>query len=68
EQITSKEHLSNCELKAHGRVLLSQATSYCEQQSHKLKTYTLHRHEILNQSIDYGDDQAQLIVIGHHVT
>ncbi len=68
EQFTSKEHLSNCELKAQGRLLLSQATSYCEQQRHKLKTYTLHRHENLNQSIDYVDDQAQLIVIGHHVT
>jgi len=68
EQFTSKEHLSNCELKAQGRLLLSQATSYCEQQRHKLKTYTLHRHENLNQSIDYVDDKAQLIVIGHHVT
>ncbi|MGO2386560.1 universal stress protein [Psychrobacter sp. AOP7-A1-24] len=68
EQFTSKEHLNNCELKAQGRLLLSQATSYCEQQRHKLKTYTLHRHENLNQSIDYVDDKAQLIVIGHHVT
>ena len=68
EQFTSKEHLSNCELKAQGRLLLSQATSYCEQQRHKLTTYTLHRHENLNQSIDYVDDKAQLIVIGHKVT
>lgn len=68
EQFTSKEHLSNCELKAQGRLLLSQATTYCEQQRRKLKTYTLHRHEHLNQSIDYVDDKAQLIVIGHHVT
>ncbi|PKH64626.1 universal stress protein [Psychrobacter sp. 4Dc] len=68
EQFTSKEHLSNYELKAQGRLLLSQATSYCEQQRHKLKTYTLHRHENLNQSIDYVDDKAQMIVIGHHVT
>ncbi len=68
EQFTSKEHLSNFELKAQGRLLLSQATSYCEQQRHKLTTYTLHRHENLNQSIDYVDDKAQLIVIGHKVT
>ena len=68
EQFTSKEHLSNCELKAQGRLLLSQATTYCEQQHYKLKTYTLHRHEHLNESIDYVDDKAQLIVIGHHVT
>ena len=68
EQFTSKEHLSNCELKAQGRLLLSQATSYCAQQRHKLTTYTLHRHENLNQSIDYVDDKAQLIVIGHKVT
>ena len=68
EQFTTKEHLSNCELKAQGRLLLHQATAYCEQQRSKLKTYTLHRHEHLNQSIDYVDDEAQLIVIGHHVT
>ncbi|MBZ1392481.1 universal stress protein [Psychrobacter pacificensis] len=68
EQFTTKEHLGNCELKAQGRLLLSQATTYCEQKPHKLKTYTLHRHENLNQSIDYVDDKAQLIVIGHHVT
>ena len=68
EQFISKEHLGNFELKAQGRLLLSQATSYCEQQRHKLTTYTLHRHENLNQSIDYVDDKAQLIVIGHKVT
>ena len=68
EQFTTKEHLSNSELKEQGRLLLHQATTYCEQQPHKLKTYTLHRHEKLNESIDYVDDKAQLIVIGHHVT
>lgn len=68
EQFTTKEHLSNSELKEQGRLLLHQATTYCAQQPHKLKTYTLHRHEKLNQSIDYVDDKAQLIVIGHHVT
>ena len=68
DQFTAKEHSSNCELKAQGKLLLHQATTYCEQQHHKLKTYTLHRHENLNQSIDYVDDKAQLIVIGHHVT
>ncbi|HCH26711.1 MULTISPECIES: universal stress protein [Psychrobacter] len=68
EQFTNKEHLSNCELKAQGKLLLHQATTYCEQQRQKLKTYTLHRHENLSESIDYVDDKAQLIVIGHHVT
>ncbi|MGO1250851.1 universal stress protein [Psychrobacter sp.] len=68
EQFTTKEHIGNCELKAQGRLLLHQATTYCEQQRQKIKTYTLHRHEHLNESIDYVDDKAQLIVIGHHVT
>ena len=68
EQFTTKEHLSNHELKAQGKLLLHQATTYCEQQRQKLKTYTLHRHENLNESIDYVDNKAQLIVIGHNVT
>ncbi|MER2011565.1 MAG: universal stress protein [Psychrobacter alimentarius] len=68
EQFTTTEHLGNCELKSQGKLLLHQATTYCEQQRHKLKTYTLHRHENLSESIDYVDDEAQLIVIGHHVT
>lgn len=68
DQFTSLEHLSNCELKAQGKLLLHQATTYCEQQQHKRKTYTLHRHETLNASIDYVDNKSQLIVIGHHVT
>ena len=68
DQFTIKEHLSNCKLKAQGKLLLHQASSYCEQQRHKIKTYTLHRHEKLDDSINYVDDQAQLIVIGHHVT
>lgn len=67
-QFTNHEHLSNCELKAQGKLLLHQATAYCEQQQHKRKTYTLHRHENLNESIDYVDDKSQLIVIGHRVT
>ncbi len=68
DQFTTTEHLGNCELKSQGKLLLHQATTYCEQQRHKLKTYTLHRHENLSESIDYVDDEAQLIVIGHHVT
>jgi len=68
EQLTTKEHISNCELKSQGKLLLHQATTYCTQQHHKIKTYTLHRHENLNQSIDYVDDKAQLIIIGHNVT
>ena len=68
EQFTTKENLGNYELKSHGKLLLHQATTYCDQQHHKLTTYTLHRHENLSESIDYVDDKAQLIVIGHNVT
>lgn len=68
DQFTTKEHVSNSELKAQGKLLLHQATAYCEQQRHKRKVYTLHRHEHLSQSIDYVDDEAQLIIIGHQVT
>ena len=68
DQFTHLEHLNNCALKAQGKLLLNQATAYCEQQNDKRKTYTLHRHENLSESIDYVDDKSQLIVIGHHVT
>lgn len=68
DQFTTKEHLSNAELKAQGKLLLHQATVYCEQHLHKRKVYTLHRHENLSESIDYVDRNSQLIVIGHHVT
>jgi len=68
DQFTSHEHLSNSELKAQGKLLLHQATAYCEQNLHKRKVYTLHRHETLGESIDYVDEKSQLIVIGHHVT
>lgn len=68
DQFTATEHSSNYELKAQGKLLLHQATSYCQQQHYKIKTYTLHRHENLDASIDYVDNKAQLIVIGHHVT
>lgn len=68
DQFTSKEHLSNSELKAQGKLLLHQAATYCEQHLHKRKVYTLHRHETINESIDYVDDKAQLLVIGQRVT
>lgn len=68
DQFASKEHLSNSELKAHGRLLLYQAASYCLEHQPKRQTYTLHRHENLSESIDYIDDIAQLVVIGHQVT
>lgn len=70
DKFASFEHLNNCELKAQGKLLLHQAMTYCEQKdhNHKRKVYTLHRHENLNQSIDYVDDKSQLIVIGHQVT
>lgn len=68
DQFTSKEHLSNSELKAEGKLLLHQAAVYCEQHRPNSKVYTLHRHENLSESIDYIDDKAQLLIIGHHVT
>jgi nucleotide-binding universal stress UspA family protein len=68
DQFTSHEHLSNSELKAQGKLLLHQAAAYCEQHRHKRKTYTLHRHETLSESLDYVDEDSQLVVIGHHVT
>lgn len=68
DQFTTLEHIGNSELKAQGRLLLHQASTYCEQQRHKRKIYTLHRHETLSESIDYVDEKSQLIVIGHHVT
>lgn len=68
DQFTIKEHLSNSELKAQGKLLLYQAAAYCKEHRHKRNIYTLHRHENLNESIDYVDDKAQLVVIGHHVT
>ncbi len=68
DQFINSEHLSNCELKAQGKLLLHQASAYCTQHQHKRQTYTLHRHENLSQSIDYVDDKAQLVVIGHEVT
>ena len=69
DQFTLKEHLSNSELKAQGKLLLHQAAAYCEQQHHhKRKVYTLHRHETLSESLDHVDEKSQLVVIGHHVT
>ena len=68
DQFTSKEHLSNCELKAQGRLLLHQAAAYCLEHQPKRQTYNLHRHENLSESLDYVDDKAQLVVIGHQVT
>ncbi|WP_350562236.1 universal stress protein [Psychrobacter sp. CAL346-MNA-CIBAN-0220] len=68
DQFTSHEHLSNSELKVQGKLLLHQAAAYCAQYRHKHKIYTLHRHEQLSDSIDYVNDKAQLVVIGHRVT
>lgn len=67
DQFTSKENLSNAELKAQGKLLLHQAAAYCTQHQPKRQTYTLHRHENLSESIDYVDDKAQLVVIGSQV-
>lgn len=68
DQFTNQEHLTSCELKTQGKILLHQASSYCAQQNAKQNVYTLYRHETLGKSIDYINDKAQLMVIGHHVT
>ncbi|MDO5768550.1 MAG: universal stress protein [Psychrobacter sp.] len=68
DQFISQERLSNSQLNAQGRVLLSQADSYCQQRARKLTMYSLHRHERLADSLSYVDETAQLIVIGRKVT
>ncbi len=68
DQFTSEERLSNSQLNAQGRILLSQSTTFCEQRQPKLSVYSLHRHETLAESIDYVDEVAQLLVIGRNVT
>ena len=68
QQFTTEEHMSNAQLKDQGKVLLKQAEMYCENKKPSTSVYGVHRHTTLAESIEYVDDVAQLIVIGHQVT
>lgn len=65
---TQADQNNNSQLKSQGQQLLAQAQQYCQQHYCKQSLYTLHRHSSWSESIDYVDDEAQLLVIGHHVT
>lgn len=69
-QLTLEEKDSNGKLRDHGRLLLKQASNYIEQNQgrHQHQTYSLHRHSSIAESLDYVDETAQMIVIGHQVT
>lgn len=69
-QIALEERDSNGKLRDHGRLLLKQASTYCEQNQgrYEHQMYTLHRHASIAESLDYVDEVAQLVVIGHEVT
>ena len=69
-QLTLEEKDSNGKLRDQGRLLLKQAGSYIEQnQGRKLhQFYKLHRHSSIAESLDYVDETARLVVIGHQVT
>ncbi|WP_019672138.1 universal stress protein [Psychrobacter lutiphocae] len=69
-QLAQEEKDSNSKLRDQGRLLLKQAESYCQQHQgrYQHQIYTLHRHASLAESLDYVDNSAQIIVIGHQVT
>lgn len=69
-QFALEERDTNGKLRDQGRLLLNQADSYCHQHQGRYEhdIYTLHRHASIAESLDYVDETAQLIVIGHHVT
>ena len=69
-QLTLEEKDSNGKLRDQGRLLLKQAHNYCEQNQgrYKHQIYYLHRHASIAESLDYVDESAQLVVIGHQVT
>ncbi|WP_201544354.1 universal stress protein [Psychrobacter sp. H7-1] len=69
-QLALEEKDSNGKLRDQGRLLLKQAESYCEQQQGRYQhhLYTVHRHASIAESLDYVDESAQLVVIGHQVT
>ncbi|WP_227428975.1 universal stress protein [Psychrobacter sp. I-STPA6b] len=68
QKFTTEEHDNNSQIKDQGKLLLKQAESYCLSRQYQKPIYALHRHTTLAESIDYVDDEAQLIVIGHNVT
>lgn len=68
DTFTNHEQLTNGKLKLKAKALLHHAETYCEAQQHKRKVYALHRQESLIDSLDFVDDQSQLVVIGHHIT
>ncbi|SUD91885.1 universal stress protein [Psychrobacter phenylpyruvicus] len=69
-QLTLEEKDSNGKLRDQGRLLLKQAHSYCKQHQgrYQHQLYYLHRHASIAESLDYVDESAQLVVLGHHVT
>ena len=68
QQFTTEGNLSNAQLKDQGKELLKQAEQYCHHKKPNKTVYSIHRHTTLAESIDYVDDVAQLLVIGHQVT
>ncbi|WP_296205736.1 universal stress protein [Psychrobacter sp. UBA3962] len=69
-QLTLEEKDSNGKLRDQGRLLLKRAHRYCErhQGRYKHQIYYLHRHASIAESLDYVDESAQLVVLGHQVT
>lgn len=68
-QFVAEEQQSNGKLREQARLLLKQSGSYCEQSGRDPQhTYALHRHDTITQSLNYVDDVAQLVVVGHNLT
>lgn len=72
-QFADEDGMSNGRLREQGRALLKQSDAYCAERQAKCgryehDIYALHRHSSVAESLDYVDDVAQLIVIGHEVT
>ncbi|WP_230658380.1 universal stress protein [Psychrobacter sp. I-STPA10] len=68
QRFTTEEHLSNAQIKDQGKILLKHAERYCDNKKINKPIYCIHRHTTLAESIEYVDDMAQLLVIGHQVT
>ncbi|WP_296402736.1 universal stress protein [Psychrobacter sp.] len=69
-QLTLEDKDSNGKLRDQGRLLLKQAQSYCQQHQgrYQHQIYYLHRHSSIAESLEYVDESAQLVVLGHQVT
>lgn len=69
-QLTLEEKDSNGRLRDQGRLLLKQSDSYCQQHQgrYQHQIYYLHRHCSIAESLDYVDQTADLVTIGHEVT